>query len=359
MLGTFSDTLRRLGAVPMAVARRLGRIDQGSGRADLYREQMPGLLTALRDHAQVDSVEASSAIEGVVAPHARAQAVVLDASERPRNRTEAELRGYANALTYVFGDGVGDGRVSLGLILHLHRLLYQPAGLLGAGQFKTADNLVVDRVDGRRRVRFTPVAWQQTPDAVRELVDAYETERQRDMLHPVLAAGAFLLDFSVIHPFADGNGRVSRLLGNLLLAQSGYDIGKYVSLERRIETSKRRYYDALLASTIGWHDGEHDIWPWLAYFTEMVEETYERFIARAEEERRPGSKQERVRRHIEEHAGDRFTMADLRAALPGVSDATFHLVLQQLRDEKAVSVGTGRGAVWRKLRGPAGPTISS
>ena len=337
----------------MEVVRGIGRADRAMGTADLYREQLPRLLEALRTRAQVESVEASSAIEGVVAPHGRAEAVILNAAERPRNRTEEELRGYSNALTYVFDEGVKDGRISIGLTLHLHRLLYEPTGVLGAGQFKTSDNMVVDQVGGQRRVRFMPVSHLQAPDAMRDLVDGYSAECARAAIHPLLLAGTFLLDFTVIHPFADGNGRVSRLLANLLLAQAGYDVGRYVSLERRIELSKERYYDVLLASTIGWHEGEHDLWPWLAYFTQIVDETYEIFVSRAEDVRARGSKQERVRRHILEHAAERFSMGDLRSALPGVSDATFRAVLQQLRREGVLEGSTGRGAVWRKVATPA------
>lgn len=146
---------------------------------------------------------------------------------------------------------------------------------------------------------------------------------------------------------AGGNGRVSRLPINLLLDRHGYDVGRYVSVERQIERTKDRYYDVLLASTRGWHDGVHDMWPWAGYFVEILEATYDTFVEHAEEERSRGSKQERVRRYLEEHAHDSFSMRDLRQALPGISDATLRLVLHRQRDAGLVTASDGRSARWR------------
>lgn len=349
---SFDGLGARLDPVPADVTRRLGRIDRAAGRADLYRQQLPRLLDALRDRARVDSVEASSAIEGVVAPHARAEAMVRDATAAPRNRTEEELRGYSNALSYVFNEATNDPRIAVGLVVHLHRVLYEPAGLAGAGQFKSADNVVIDRDAATgRRVRFQPVSARETPQTVADVVDRYEEVAARGTHHPVILVAAFALDVTVIHPFADGNGRVSRLLINLLLDRCGYDVGRYVSIERQIERTKDRYYDALLASTHGWHDVAHDIWPWTSYFVETLEATYDVFAEHAEEERSRGSKQERVRRYLEEHARETFTMRDLRQALPGISDATLRLVLHRLRDDGLVSASAGRSARW-KWSGP-------
>ena len=346
-MSSFQGFGSRLGPVPGEIVARLGRIDRAAGQAELYRRQMPGLLDHLRDNAQVESVEASSAIEGVTAPRARAEAVIRNPEERPRNRSEAELRGYSNALTYVFGEGWAERRVSVGVILHLHRMLYEPTGLVGAGQFKTSDNVVVDRdASGRRRVRFHPVAAAQTPAATKDLVETYVTVLGREEHHPLIVVAAFVLDFTVIHPFADGNGRVSRLLTNLLLGHHGYDAGRYVSLERQIERTQGRYYAALHASTSGWHEGTHDLWPWINHFTDVLAVVYERFVDQAEQVRSRGSKSERVRRHLESHAQRSFTMADLRSALPGISDATIKLVLNQLRRDGLVEATTGRTARW-------------
>ena len=338
----------RFDLVPAEVAFRLGTIERLAGQADLYRQQMPRLLDVLRDRARVESVEASSAIEGVTAPHARAEAVIRDPDERPRNRSEAELKGYSNALSYAFDRSNSEPVLNVGFILHLHRLLYEPAGVSGAGQFKSADNIVIERDDsGQRSVRFTPVSAARTPSAVGELIGVYEDSIQRSVHHPLLLIAGFVLDFTVIHPFGDGNGRVSRLLTNFLLDRSGYDVGRYVSVERAIERTKERYYDTLLASTRRWHEGDHDVWPWASYFVEILLTTYEAFAAHAEDERSHGSKQERVRDHLERHSAKEFSLADLRRALPGISDATLRLVLRQLRDQGLVTTTTGRSATWK------------
>lgn len=350
-MSSFASLGARLSPVPGELVAKLGLVDRSAGQAELYRRQMPGLLDHLRDNARVESVEASSAIEGVTAPHARAEAVIRDPDEAPRNRSEAELRGYSNALTYVFDEGWPEGRVSVGMILHLHRLLYEPTGLVGAGQFKTADNVVIEHDgSGRRRVRFHPVTAAQTPAATKALVESYDDVLARDEHHPLIIVAGFVLDFTVIHPFADGNGRVSRLLTNLLLGHHGYDAGRYVSLERQIERTQQRYYAALHASTVGWHDGEHNVWPWIGYFVDVLAVVYGRFVDRAEQERSRGSKAERVRRHLEQHANRSFTMADLRSALPGVSDATIKLVLHELRREGHIEATTGRDARWTWVR---------
>jgi Fic family protein len=342
----------RFDPVPGDVARRLGSIDRAAGQADLYRQQFPRLLEHLRDRARVESVSASSAIEGVVAPAARAEAIILDASETPRTRSEAELRGYSNALTHIFDLAGAEPGVSVGLILHLHGLLFEPTGMVGAGQFKTADNVVTERhADGRRTVRFHPVSATGTPGAIRTLVDGYGETASRGVHHPLLLVSGFLLDFTVIHPFADGNGRVSRLLANLLLSHSGYDVGRFVSIERQIERSKERYYATLRASTDGWEAATHDVWPSTAFMVEMVDETYAKFVSFAEVERSAGSKQKRVRRYLQDHGHRVFTMEDLRTALPGVSDATIRLVLKEMRDAGLVEATSGRSAQWT-LREP-------
>lgn len=351
-MGSFDGYGAAFELVPAEVARSIGHIDRLAGQAELYRQQLPRLLEALRDRALIESVEASSAIEGVTAPPARAEAVIRDRAE-PRNRPEAELRGYTLALDYTFEEAVTERRISVGLILHLHRLLYEPSAVVGAGRFKTADNVVVEHDPGAgRRIRFAPVVAAQTPAAISNLVEMYEQTLGRAVHHPLILVAAFILDFTVIHPFADGNGRVSRLLANLLLTRNGYDVGKYVSLERQIERTKDRYYAALQASTVDWHENRHDPWPWTRYFVDALGITYDAFTTHAEEERTRGSKQERVRRYLEQHSRETFAMQDLRQALPGISDATLRTVLNQLRKEGLVSATAGRTASWRWIGPP-------
>jgi Fic family protein len=168
----------------------------------------------------------------------------------------------------------------------------------------------------------------------------------------VLLTGLFILDLLVIHPFEDGNGRVARVITSALLAEQGYTMGRYVSLEQMIAESPDTYYQSLLDSTHGWHDSAGDPWPWLGYFTGLLAKAYEVFAERAAAAKAPGTKQERVRSHILRHAPATFRVADIRIAVPGVSDNTIRLVLEQLKNEGVIRPdGTGRTASWTRVPG--------
>jgi Fic family protein len=219
-----------------------------------------------------------------------------------------------------------------------------------SGAFKTEDNLVVDpSPDGTTTVRFKPVPAARTPFAIDDLIDRYEQAVATGEHHPVLLTGLFILDLLVIHPFEDGNGRVARLLTNAVLFEHGYTVGRYVSLEQAVAESADAYYQPLLESTHGWHDGAADPWPWLGYFTSVIANAYAVFADRAAAAKTPGTKQQRIREHILRRAPVTFRLADIRTAVPGVSDQTIRLVLEQLKSEGKVRAdGTGRGATWTR-----------
>ena len=221
---------------------------------------------------------------------------------------------------------------------------------MGGGSFKSQDNLVVDRaVDGTSTIRFKPVSAARTPHAVNDLIERYTRDVRTGEHHPVLLTGLFILDLLVIHPFEDGNGRVARALTSALLIDRGYTVGRYVSLEQAIYSSSDAYYQALLESTHGWHETAADPWPWLGYFTGVIADSYSVFARRAAAAKSPGTKQQRVREHILRHAPVNFRLADVRTAMPGVSDQTIRLVLDQLKSEGHVQVdGTGRSATWTR-----------
>jgi Fic family protein len=347
-LRSFADLGALIGRVPAHVVTRLSAIDFGRGSETLYRDQMPGLLTELADRARVQSITASSAIEGVVVADAdRAERIINRRTSTLRNRSEQELAGYRDAQDYLFQQ---DWRpLNAGLILHLHRLLFAHTAMPG-GTFKTEDNLVVDRSpDGSTTVRFTPVPAARTPFAVDDLIDRYQHAVGTGEHHPVLLTGLFILDLLVIHPFEDGNGRVARLLTNAMLIEHGYTAGRYVSLEQSVAESADAYYQALLESTHGWHEDTADPWPWLGYFTSVIAGAYAVFADRAAAAKTPGTKQQRIREHILRHAPATFRLADIRAAVPGVSDQTIRLVLEQLKNEGKVRAdGTGRAATWTR-----------
>jgi Fic family protein len=337
-----------IGAVPAAIVARLSVVDAGRGREALYEDQLPGLLRELADAARVESVIASSAIEGIVVEQARAERIVRGADHRLRIRSEMELAGYRDAFDYLFEGNPGD--LSVGLVLHLHRLLFGRTGG-GGGEFKTVDNLVVDRhADGTSSVRFVPTSHQDTPFSMSELVDRHRAEQGAGRHHEALLVGLFALDFLTIHPFIDGNGRLSRLLSTRLLSEVGYGVGRYVSLEGLVYERRDAYYDALAASTAGWQDGTHDPWPWLRFFVDLVADAYEAFAARAADHRSGITKQDRVRNYVLNHAGASFVMADVRRAVPAVSDQTVRLVLRELKGEGLVRPsGVGRGTKWLRV----------
>jgi Fic family protein len=347
-LRSFADVDAVIGLVPAHIVTRLRAIDFGRGLEALYRDQMPGLLTELADRARVLSITASSAIEGVIVADAdRAQRIINRQAATLRNRSEQELAGYRDAQDYLFQQDWHP--LNAGLIVHLHRLLFAHTAASG-GAFKIADNLVVDRSpDGSTTVRFKPVSAANTPFAIDDLIERYEHAVAAGRHHPVLLSGLFILDLLVIHPFEDGNGRVARLLTGVMLSDHGYTVGRYVSLEQAIAESADAYYQALLDSTHGWHEGIADPWPWLGYFTSVIAGAYSVFSNRAAAAWTPGTKQQRVREHILRHSPATFRLADIRTAVPGVSDQTIRLVLEHLRNEGKIRVdGTGRSATWTR-----------
>ena len=341
LVRSFADLDALIGLVPAQLVTRLSAIDFGRGSEALYRDQMPGLLTELADRARVQSITASSAIEGVIVADAdRAQRIINRRTTTLRNRSEQELAGYRDAQDYLFQQ---DWRpLNAGLILHLHRLLFAHTAMPG-GAFKTEDNLVVDRSpDGSTTVRFKPVSAASTPFAIDDLIERYKNAVAVGEHHPVLLSGLFILDLLVIHPFEDGNGRVARLLTNAMLTGHGYTVGRYVSLEQAVSESADAYYQALLDSTHGWHESTGNPWPWLGYFTRVIAGAYAVFADRAAAAQTPGTKQQRVREHIWRHAPVTFRLADIRTAVPGVSDQTIRLVLEQLRQRRQGPGGRNR-----------------
>lgn len=337
-----------LQSIPGPLVRTLSDVDYGRGVEGLQVARMPGLLQQLALRARVASIKASSALEGVVVEdEQRADRILGAAATRLRGRSEQELVGYRDASDYVWQH---DWRpLNVGLLLHLHRLLFGHT-LVAGGSFKAQDNLVVDRFpDGRQQVRFRPVQARRTAWASRELIERYLGQQQARQRHPLLLVGLFVLDLLVIHPFEDGNGRVARILTNALMADAGYGVTRYISLEQLVADSAETYYASLLASTHGWHEGEHDPWPWLEYFVERVRAAYDLFARPAASDPTGGGKRDWVRRYVLEQAPATFRISGIRTALPGISDGTIRNALDDLRRDGLVEVdGTGRGASWSR-----------
>lgn len=348
---SFVDLERTFSGQPARLGPLLSRVDIGRGREEFFRDQLPELLRTMGDSARVASIRASNAIEGVEVDDDRAER--LAGGARFRNRNEREFAGYRDAVDELMR--AKPEAISVPLILHYHRQIFQHVDGRG-GSFKADDNAIVSYEAGRKQVVFEPVSVDDTPFMTSELVDRYVDAQRSQAAHPLVLLAALILDLLAIHPVADGNGRVARLVTTRELLELGYRVARYVSVEQQIFETKNGYYAALYESQREWHDGQHTIWPWTEYLVGALAQTYRRFEDRVAAERgaEGATKQDRVRRYILDQAAPRFTIADIRRAVPGTSDQTIRLVLNACRDEGLVRAdGTGRGATW--ARGVSGP----
>ena len=338
---TFANQPRELGAL-------LARIDTGKGQERLFDDQLPELLRQLSEHARIASITASNAIEGVFVESRRAEQIA-EGGRRYRNRNEREFAGYRDAIDTLMRL---ESYEPLGVpfVLHLHRLLFAHTSGKG-GRLKSDENLIVSYESGRRDVIFSPPPPEETEFMLSELLDRYEDAKRDRGTHPLILIGALILDFLAIHPVADGNGRLARLLTTYELLAQHYGVARYISIEQRIYESKNSYYASLYESQRRWHEGRHDVWPWIAYLCRILAAAYDDFEQRVEAAgEQTGSKQERVREYVLQHAPVQFRRRDVERALPGVSQATIRLVLAELRDEGAIKPeGSGRGARWRRI----------
>jgi Fic family protein len=341
---SFIDLERSFGGQPPRLGPLLQRVDLGRGREELYQDQLPELLRSLAEHARIASIRASNAIEGVEVDEARAAS--LAGGARFRNRNEKEFAGYRDAVDELMREDPEP--ISVPLILHLHRRIFEHVGGRG-GHFKTDEVDIVSWEHGSKQVVFKTVRARETPFMTQELVDRYHAAQAGAVAHPLLLLSALILDLLAIHPFADGNGRLARLVTTSELLRLGYGVARYVSLDQQVFETKNGYYASLFESQRGWHEDDHTIWPWATYLVGALAETYARFEDRIAAERgeEGASKQDRVRRYALEQAAARFTIADIRRAVPGTSDQTIRLVLNELKGEgRLVSQGTGRSAAW-------------
>ncbi|MBI4525428.1 MAG: Fic family protein [Deltaproteobacteria bacterium] len=253
----------------------LGRLAESKGKQAVYEKRLPRLLKALQETALIEGTASSNRIDGVTVEPERLRPLVLS-DARPRDRSEEEIVGYANALRWVHANHENVS-IEPETLKCLHSLAL--AGIIGdAGEWKEAQNEIVELdPEGRLDVRFRPVAPALVPSAVEELCLAYKQSLDQLKITPLLAVACLVFDFLCIHPFREGNGRVARLLTLLSVYHHGYTVGRYISLERIIEQNKESYYEALQASSMGWHDGSHDIMPWFHYFISTLHTAYLEF----------------------------------------------------------------------------------
>jgi Fic family protein len=347
-------TLRQMSlepeTIPVITSWYLADLGEARGKQELFTKQAPQRLKVLREHALIESAVSSNRIEGVTVDQTRVRSIVLGKSPL-RDRDEEEVRGYRNALKLIH-ELAEKLPVSEDTILRLHKLA--KGNIWDAGKYKEKASDIIEKYPvGTSRVRFKTVTPGKTPLYMSELIDRWSQCLRERWVHPLIAMAAFNLDFLCIHPFRDGNGRVSRLLLLLQCYHLGSEAGHYISIERIIEQNKDRYYETLEQSSQGWHDGKHDPWPYINYVLYTLKIAYSEFEEWVGQLRSPkGAKTEMITSSIERTLGT-FRIADIQRECPGVSVDMIRRVLKKLREDGRVEcLGRGQNAQWqRKTKG--------
>lgn len=332
--------------IPTSTSWYLADLGEARGRQELFTKQSPQKLKILREHALIESAVSSNRIEGVTVDQARIATVILGQSLLG-DRDEEEIRGYRDALKLVHEHGA-KLPVSEETIKRLHRLAR--GDIWDAGKYKDKDSDIIEKYpDGRERVRFKAVPAAETNAFMHDLVEMWDSCLRERWVHPLIALAGFNLDFLCTHPFRDGNGRVSRLLVLLQCYHLGYEVGRYISLERVIEENKERYYETLEQSSRAWHEGKHDPWPYVNYLLFILKSAYKEFEERVGRTKSPrGAKTELIQSAINSFVSE-FTLTNVERTCPGVSRDMIRRVLAELQDlGKVECLGRGPGAPWRK-----------
>jgi Fic family protein len=326
----------------------LSAIHEYRGKQDLYVEARTDVLTHLLEVACIQSTGASNRIEGIHTSDERLKALMLMKTE-PRNRSEEEIAGYREVLRLIH-ENYDYIPLRPNIILQLHRDLYQFNPQALRGRFKAADNVISETgLDGLERVRFTPLSAFETPDAMENLTMTFVKALDNGKIDPLLLIPQFVLDFLCIHPFADGNGRISRLLSLLLLYRSGYLVGKYISIEKIIEDTKETYYEVLEDCSVLWLEGKNKILPYVKYFLEVLLKAYRDFEERVSlMTNKRLSKTERIRTLFTRTLG-RLTKQDILDRLPDTSVSTVEAALAMLLKEGFIAKeGSGKRTSYTK-----------
>lgn len=331
-------------SIPVSTGWLLGSCMEARGKQDLWLRQKPEVLEVLREQAIIQSVESSNRIEGVTIPADRLRPVVLGKA-RPRDRSEEELAGYRQALNWIFSR---KRQVSVmpTVFQRLHGLAQ--GGFSGdAGAWKKRDNEIIEILPtGERKIRFVPTSAKDTPKTMEALCRNYREACGGERVPPLLIVATFVFDLLCIHPFRDGNGRVSRLTTTLLLQAHGFQVARYISLERLVEESKEDYYAILADCSQGWHKGKNEIVPWWNYFLSVLRRAYKEFERQVESAKARPAKSGLVRQTVLAQV-EQFALRDLAAQLPAASPQLIKKVLAELKKQGKIRlVGRGRGARW-------------
>lgn len=320
----------------------LTKIHEFKGEQNLFIEAHADQLNNLMEIAKIQSTEASNKIEGIFTSDERLKKLVMDKTT-PKSRAEQEIAGYRDVLNTIH-ENFDYVQAKPGIILQLHRDLYRFMGPGAGGYFKTTDNVIAE-IDsqGNKKVRFQPVPAWETANAIESLCKSFDEAIKDENVDPLIVIPMFILDFLCIHPFNDGNGRMSRLLTLLLLYRSGYIVGKYISIEKMIETTKETYYEALQASSEGWHENENDYIPFIKYMLGVVVASYREFSSRVKLITTAGlTKGDRIGEMIKQTVGT-ITKSEIMKKCPDISEITVKRALLELSEQnKIIKIGGGR-----------------
>lgn len=332
------------------IVTMLSQIHEFKGEQNLFIEAQSDTLTQLVEIAKIQSTEASNKIEGIFTSDERLKKLVTNKTT-PRSRNEQEIAGYRDVLSTIH-DSYEFIPVRPSIILQLHRDLHKFSGKSIGGAYKSADNVIAEEDnEGNRFVRFQPIPAWETPDSIEALSDAFDDAIARNEADPLLIIPMFILDFLCIHPFNDGNGRMSRLLTLLLLYRAGYIVGKYISIEKVIETTKDTYYEALQSSSQGWHEEENDYAHFVRYMLGVILSAYRDFSSRVRVLTTSGmSKPDRIREIIKDTLG-KITKTEIMQKCPDISQVTVQRTLNDLiKNGDIIKIGGGRytSYIWNR-----------
>lgn len=320
----------------------LTQIHEFKGEQTLFIEAKADTLSQLVDIAKIQSTEASNKIEGIYTSDERLKALVKD-STRPRTRNEREIAGYRDVLNTIH-ENHDYIPPKPSIILQLHRDLYKFEGMDIGGRYKTSDNIIEEQdAEGNKSVRFRPMPAWETPEAIEKICQSYDEALNSENIDALIIIPMFVLDFLCVHPFNDGNGRLSRLLTLLLLYRSGYIVGKYISIEKLIEQTKEIYYESLQLSSAGWNENKNDYEPFVKYMLGVIVAAYREFSSRVSLLTTQGmSKPDRVKEIIRATLGP-ITKTEILAKCPDISQVTVQRALADLVDKgDIIKLGGGR-----------------
>lgn len=324
------------------IVTMLTQIHEYKGEQALFIEAKADVLSGLMEIAKIQSTEASNKIEGIYTSDARLKALVKDKT-RPKSRDEEEIAGYRDVLNTIH-ESYEHIPPKPSIILQLHRDLYKFEGYDVGGKYKTGDNIIEEEDEqGNKFVRFRPVPAWETASLIEELCKAFDAAMSAGQADPLVLIPMFILDFLCIHPFNDGNGRMSRLLTLLLLYRAGYIVGKYISIEKLIETSKDSYYECLQKSSGKWHENENDYEPFVKYTLGVILAAYREFTSRVKILATSGlSKPDKIREYIKAKVGT-VTKTEILEKCPDISQTTVQRALNDLvQSGDIIKIGGGR-----------------